>query len=350
MVLVVLWPLHYNNNTAKKGKFLTGTYNEYDLSILIPFYNAEIHLERVVSDFYSLEQRGARCQIILCDDNSTDRGEMVARELTGRYPSLVLIRNEEGRGAGRARNAAWPHARGRYSMFFDADDIVHGSVVQDVIQHMDKRPEVNLAVCAYRYQREEASSFTEMSYNDSEIMRKILSGRSLEVARTSKVAQLLTFSNYPWNKVLRTAHYRKVGVRFGSAKVNNDILGHWHSVLLARRIIVLNSVICTHVVHPGGDNLTNILGADRLALFDSLNEVYDFLESRPLLRRQYSLYFWQLADWLKTWERGRLGPGLASEVDVRYANLLARIDLSDLLRMRRKQAPGIANKIVNGLI
>ena len=55
------------------------------------------------------------------------------------------------------------------------------------------------------------------------------------MTRLGDVPRLLGFSNYPWNKVVRTDHYRHTGLRYGSTPVHNDILGHWLTLLDARQ-------------------------------------------------------------------------------------------------------------------
>ena len=62
-------------------------------------------------------------------------------------------------------------------------------------------------------------------------------------ARLDEVPQLLGFTNYPWNKVIRTDHYHRTGLRFGATQVHNDILGHWLTLVDADQ--VLKQVLAT---------------------------------------------------------------------------------------------------------
>lgn len=324
--------------------------NKFDLSVIVPIYNAGVHLERLVHDVFALGRQGLNCQMICVDDGSTDNGPTILRDLIPNYPGLTLITNGDGRGAGRARNAGWLHARGRYSLFFDADDLLHGNIISDVVRSIDCDPQIDLAFCAYRYERDETASFTEMSYGDRRIMDRLLAGRNIAIGSIAEMFPLLNFTNYPWNKILRTAHYQKMGMRFGRTIVNNDILGHWHGLLLARRIMLQDAVLCTHIVHPTGNNLTNVLGADRLALFDALEETYDFLEARPSLRHSFGHYFWDLTQRLADEIQPRLNSTLQHEFQILHARLLERLDLNDLSRMRAGQAPALATSLVRHLI
>lgn len=321
-----------------------------DLSFIVPVHNAEQHLPSLVQKVFGLENRGLYCQMICVDDASTDCSANILRELATQYSQLILLENTENRGAGMARNEGWLHVTGRYSIFFDADDILHGDAIADAIRDMDNNLEVDVAIFAYRYEREAAASFTDMNYNDKKIFDLLLQGAPVVTGHIENMARLLSFTNYPWNKILRTAHYRREGLRFGSTKVNNDILGHWHSLLLARRIMVRDAINCTHIVHPQGGNLTNAFGVERLVMFDALNETYDFLAAHPAQRCRFAHHFWDLANRLVGWARPRLEPTLRNEFELCYADLLARLDLGDLARMRTKYSPDLANSLVNRLI
>lgn len=321
-----------------------------DISFIVPVHNAEQHLPSLVQSVFDLENQGLRCQMVCVDDASSDHSANVLRDLATRYPQLILLENSKNRGAGMARNDGWLCATGRYSIFFDADDILHGKAVADAIRDMDDDPEVDVAMFAYRYEREATASFTDMSYDDKQTFDLLLQGEPVVIGQIESMGRLLSFTNYPWNKMLRTAHFRQAGMRFGKTKVNNDILGHWHSLLLARSVMVRGAVNCTHIVHPHGSNLTNAFGVERLAMFDALEETYDFLAARPAQRRRFAHHFWDLANRLACWARPRLAPDLRIEFELRYADLLAQLDIGDLARIRSKHSPDLANSLVNHLI
>ncbi len=321
-----------------------------DLSVIVPVHNAERHLPDLVQSVFGLEAAGLNCEMICVDDGSDDDSVTILRDLATRYPDLSVIEGTENRGAGIARNQGWARARGRYSIFFDADDILHGDVVADAIRDLDADPETDVAMFAYRYEREETASFTAMGHEDQNILDHVLQGAPTATGTIDTMAQLLIFTNYPWNKIIRTARFRQTGMRFGRTRVNNDILGHWHSLLLARGIMLRDSIICTHVVHPGGTNITNRSGLDRLQMFDALEETYHFLESHPHLRRRFAHFFWRLASRLSDWAQARLDPAFTMQFDERRSDLVQRIDLGDLARMRSGRAPELATALADRLL
>lgn len=316
----------------------------------MPVYNAENHLENLAATVFSLQDFGVRCQMICVDDASQDRSAEILREMASHYPDMTVITNQENKGAGIARNIGWKRVAGRYTLFFDADDVLHGEVIKQAIDSMDHAQETDVTMFSYRYERDEFSGFTDMSYEDRRTMDILLNGSSSGTGKIEDMGRLLIFTNYPWNKILRTSRYKKVGLRFGHTKVNNDILGHWNSLLLARDITLCDAVVCTHIVHENGVNLTNAFGPERITMLDALEETYNFLKDRPAQRRRFSHHFWGLSERLVRWARPRIDPSLRVEFESRYAEFISRIELSDLARMRTSREPALANALVRQLV
>lgn len=318
------------------------------LTAIVPVYNAREHIEPLVRAFLEIE--GVSCQIILVDDHSDDGSNEEIARMAAEFPQVMALYQPLNMGAGCARNLAFPHARGRYTIFFDVDDRLHGEVIASTLAILNEEPELDTAMFAYRYERDMSASFTAMSMADQKSFGAVLKGAETVAAPLEDVARLLGFTNYPWNKIVRTKHFQDAGLRFGKTKVNNDILGHWYSLLFARRILVVNKVICTHVVHPQGQNLTNRFGAERLQMFEALVETIDLLESYPALQRQFGHYFWGLVNILVQWARPRIAADVGLEFESRYRDLLSRMDLEVFSKMRVKQSPRVATRFVQDLI
>jgi len=198
----------------------------------------------------------------------------------------------------------------------------------------------------YRYRRGVPDDQEEMHPPDLLIWEEYLGRADQRVARLADVPRLLEFTNFPWNKVLRTETYRAAGLRFGRTPVHNDILGHWHSLLAADRILLLNQVLCTHIVHGAGRNLTNRQSNVRLALVDALNDTYDeLLRPAPATRRRYAPYYWDFAIRTARWANDRIEAKYKAEFGLRLHEHLMRVNLSDFARIRR-QNPALADAIV----
>lgn len=328
----------------------TSVPSQPDISFVVPVFNAAPHLSSLAAQVSELEQKGVCTELILVDDGSTDDSQKIAADLAAAHERVIALVHERNRGAGIARNTGWDKVRGRYTIFFDADDHLHADVIPAAIARLDATPDADCIMFAYRYERDDASGYTDMLQGDQSVMDSILANDTQAQGTLETMHGLLKFTNYPWNKIIRTAHYQQRDLRYGCTRVNNDILGHWMSLLFARTIILSREVLCTHVVPPQGTNLTNRFGDERLDMFVALNELYDLLEDMPDLRRRYAHHFWGLSDQLYKWAQPRLQDSSKLRFDSAYEELLSRINLSDYARISTKRAPHLADAIAKHLI
>lgn len=313
----------------------------HDLSVIIPFYDSAKHLESVTKAALAAD---LAVEVVLVDDGSTDGGGEIADRLAAECDDVIAL-HQDNQGAGVARNVGFAEASGRYVLFFDVDDELHSDVLKPLVSALDGGAH-DLAFTPYSYRRGH-SQLIHMNLEDIEVWDEIMNGADQISCVLADAPRLLGFSNYPWNKILRTSRYREVGLRFGSTKVNNDILGHWHALLFARSMLLDRREICTHIVPPTGGNLTNQHGRSRLSMFDALAETYDLLAAHPELRNRYNHFYWSLVIRLSNWARNRIADDLQQEFSARLQELLLRIDLTDFTRLRLRRDPALATAIIN---
>jgi glycosyltransferase involved in cell wall biosynthesis len=317
------------------------------LSVIVPVFNGAAHIAALARDALSIE--GVSAEFIAVDDGSTDDTAAILRDLAASNPRIRPVFLEANAGAGVARNHGFAQAAGRFTLFFDADDRLHGETVARAIDLMSHHG-ADLAMCPYRYERSADSSYDGMNVFDDRVWADIVGSRAMTAGTLNDFPGLLGFSNYPWNKVLRTETYRRAGLRFGRTKVNNDILGHWGALLQADGIVLLNEVICTHVVHPAGSNLTNQHGRVRLQLFEALNETCDLLEANEIHRFRYSHHFWSFGLRVLGWARPRIPSELLPEFRALERDFLQRVRIADFAGMLLKRDPSTAQALVQSLM
>ena len=93
------------------------------LSIIIPVYNAETYIEETIRSLLDQDLPQEEYEILCIDDGSKDGSPALLDRLAAEYPNIVVIHKENG-GVTTARNAGLAAARGNYSWFVDADDLV----------------------------------------------------------------------------------------------------------------------------------------------------------------------------------------------------------------------------------
>jgi glycosyltransferase involved in cell wall biosynthesis len=89
------------------------------VSIIVPIYNAEIHLKAAVSSV--LNQTYTDFELILINDGSTD-GSLAILEGLKESDSRIKVFTQANKGVTAARKLAWSFAKGEYITFLDADD------------------------------------------------------------------------------------------------------------------------------------------------------------------------------------------------------------------------------------
>ena len=89
------------------------------ISIIIPVYNSEDHLDRCLSSI--VKQDMSSYEVILVDDGSTDASQLICERYSATDPHFKLISKTNG-GVSSARNAGLKVADGEYVMFVDSDD------------------------------------------------------------------------------------------------------------------------------------------------------------------------------------------------------------------------------------
>ena len=90
-------------------------------SIIIPVYNAQKYLRRCLSSILSHYLKAG--EILIIDDNSTDRSWEIICEYVQKYPHFIKgIKTLQNGGSSVARNLGLELARGKYIIFMDSDD------------------------------------------------------------------------------------------------------------------------------------------------------------------------------------------------------------------------------------
>lgn len=86
------------------------------ISVVIPFYNSDKHLESCISALLSQTYPSSAYEIIMVDNNSTDNSTDVVRE----YSQIILL-SEAKKGSYAARNRGVAESKGRIIAFTDSD-------------------------------------------------------------------------------------------------------------------------------------------------------------------------------------------------------------------------------------
>lgn len=101
-----------------EGKYFN---NQPLISVVIPTYNREKILKASMESV--LDQSYKNLELIIADDCSTDRTELLVKDMMQADVRIKYIRSEKNLGAGGARNLGASMAQGEYIAFNDSDAV-----------------------------------------------------------------------------------------------------------------------------------------------------------------------------------------------------------------------------------
>lgn len=138
---------------------------EYFISVIVPIYNAENYIKRVVESL--LKQTTDEIEIILVDDGSTDQSLMICN----RYDSIenVTVIHKENGGICSARNIGLQHAKGKYISFVDADDFMDETAYEKIIKCLIKT-NADILDFGWRYISETGEKTENLNENKKNIL------------------------------------------------------------------------------------------------------------------------------------------------------------------------------------
>jgi len=114
---------------------------EADVSILIPCRNEEKNIGRLLSLLMALEDEPL--EIIVCDDQSTDRTFDIAARFSSRHSKIRCFHGAPLPVGYTGKNWACEQlaeqAEGSFMLFIDADITLEGNIVGLLISHMEKK-------------------------------------------------------------------------------------------------------------------------------------------------------------------------------------------------------------------
>ena len=115
------------------------------VSVVLPVRNGELYLAEAIASV--LAQTVTAIELIVVDDDSTDRSAAIAQEAADRDPRVAVLRAEH-RGMAAALNTGIAAARAPYVARMDADDIALPRRLETQLDHLDVHEDCVAVGCA----------------------------------------------------------------------------------------------------------------------------------------------------------------------------------------------------------
>ena len=205
---------------------------EIKVSVVIPVYNAETYLRQCLDSVTA--QSLQEIEIICVDDGSTDRSWQILEEYAAADDRISIYR-QENQHAGVARNTGMQYAKGKYIIFWDADDYFHTDALRSLYEKAQEE-QAQICICGgYRVDAEtgmESPVFNYLKFGRLPAKRPF--------SRRDIPTHIYNFcGNVPWNKLFLRSFIEDHHLRFQSLLKANDVYFVMLALFYADRISVV---------------------------------------------------------------------------------------------------------------
>ncbi|MDD4568995.1 MAG: glycosyltransferase [Tepidanaerobacteraceae bacterium] len=149
----------------KKIDIIKGVSNYPTVSILVPAHNEEKVIERSILSMLKLDYPREKLEIIVINDNSTDKTGEILQDLKSKYPSgnlKIITTNAQNGGKGKANalNIGLGHAKGEYIVVYDADNTPEVMSLRYLVHEIISSKEYGAAIGKFRTRNKDTNLLT----------------------------------------------------------------------------------------------------------------------------------------------------------------------------------------------
>ena len=142
--------------------------NSIILSIIIPYYNSDEWIGKMLDSLLDQDISKASYEIIVIDDGSTQDISNLLK-YKEQYPELIKYHRKENGGMSDARNVGIDMAVGKWIYFCDSDDFVHPQVLGSLINTAEVL-DLDMLTFGWRVVQPNATIYDQsLSYSVSEV-------------------------------------------------------------------------------------------------------------------------------------------------------------------------------------
>lgn len=195
-----------------------GKTTEKLISIIIPVYNCEKYIERLIKNI--ITQSYQNFEVIIINDGSTDKTKNII-ERYSKYNSKINIINKENTGVSDCRNIGIKIARGEIILFADSDDFLEQDYFKKIIEIYTKYPNIEMINFGY-YSDVENLDGKNISRDIFNYKEKIYSNK-LEIKRELVELWDKKMLYNVWNKAYKKEIISKYNLSFPDFNWGEDI-------------------------------------------------------------------------------------------------------------------------------
>jgi glycosyltransferase involved in cell wall biosynthesis len=155
------------------------------LSIIIPTLNEEAYIARLLNSI--LNSTYKKTEIIVSDNGSSDKTQKIVQQYSDKYSNITLV-HASLKGVSVARNAGAKSANGEYVFFFDADQQISNTLLEQTVAELQTRSLDGAGYYMYpsssRFIEKLFFNFYNWLYNVNQYLKPIACGAALVAKRS----------------------------------------------------------------------------------------------------------------------------------------------------------------------
>lgn len=259
------------------------------LSIIIPFYNGSpAQLRRCVDSIATSGVNPADLELIIVDDCATDRRALEPLEITPPRFNTLIIRHQQNKRQGGARNTGVEAARGRWIAYIDQDDYFCPDGIRRIMEEATNHPDHDLLMCDYVLRQEETGATISEGHYTARNATGTVSGP--EYIRTREIPWT------PWCTLYSASFLRRTGLRFEENVRFEDSDYVIRAIVTASRLCFVPVQLVCHTVSATqqtavGDNPEAI--TDLFKMSERVKNIaIPYMESDPILVNVILSHHW----------------------------------------------------------
>ena len=250
------------------------------LSFILPIYNVEKYLSECLNSILNQKNvSSSDYEIILIENNSTDRSPLIAKTYQKNHPEIKLFHCKTP-GASAARNFGIKKAKGDFIWFIDSDDYISNDALINIFKTIDLK---NPDLVSFNTERfDENNQKTVLSHIDS--------------TKPDWKNRFIRYGLGPWSLIIRRDWFLKNNLFFHEGIIHEDMAIMSSYILYTDKLSSINKTLYHYRQHNDSVLHQNSWNKNRFDIFPALTDLYNSFKNSP----DFEIYKADL-EWFTIW-------------------------------------------------
>ena len=222
------------------------------LSIIMPVYNADNHLEESISSI--INQSFEYWELICVDDSSKDNSQKILQSFQKQDKRINIINIKTTKGQSHARNEAMKIAKGEYIGFVDADDFVDEKMFEKMLTAIEEQ-KADIAMCKTKiYNNQTKNIEPDDGYYSLACFGEKFNKKSFNHHDTIAFWDKINVA--VWNKIFRADFLRKIDAQFAEGFIYEDLPFFFQTYTSAKKVVLVKDFLYFYRINSKNSTMT----------------------------------------------------------------------------------------------